>query len=158
MKFNRFSFPLIMVASLFLIFLAGSCKKEKEVPGNWVRFSLINKGEKTNWLGNDVSVQFQLGKMVLKGTNDDGSSLQLATDEAIVGTYLVEDDKALGVLNLGTGNDPLKIFAADSGSVTITTADLNTKLIQGTFELWFVNPATQEEAKAFGSFRSNINL
>lgn len=147
-----------MVASLFFIFMTGSCKKEKELPGNWVRFTLIKQGERTNWLGNDVSVQFQLGKMVLKGISDDGSSLQLATDEAITGTYLVEDDKALGVLNLGAGNDPLNIFAADSGSVTITTADLNTKLIQGTFELWFVNPATEEEATAFGSFRSNFNL
>lgn len=157
MKQNRFSFPLIMVASFFVVFLIGSCKKE-EVVGNWVRFALVKQGERTNWLGENVSVQFQLGKMVLKGTSDDGSSLQLATDEAVTGTYLVEDDQALGVLNLGTGSDPLKIFAADSGSVTITTADLNTKLIQGTFDLWFVNPATEEQARATGSFRSNFNL
>jgi hypothetical protein len=133
------------------------CKKAEE-PGDWTRMTFIFEGKRTSWAGYDVSVQFQAGRMVLTAKADDGSSVQLATDQAVVGNYRVEGDSALTVVNLSSGSDPLKIFVADTGVVSITSADLEKQLIQGVFDVQVVNLATDKRGRALGSFRTFFAL
>lgn len=157
MKKISIIFPVLLLASLMTAFFISGCKKAEE-PGNWTRMTFVYDGKRTTWAGYDVSVQFQAGKMLITGRNEDGSFLQLATDEAVVGNYLVEDDKALGSINLGGGPDPQTIFVADTGVVSITTADLERKLLQGVFDLKLENLATGKRAWAQGSFRTFFSL
>lgn len=145
---------LLLLLTVFSTFGLSSCDKDNE-PGVWMRFRVSELGRTSfDWLTDNITVQFQQERLVVTGTNADGSSVQIITDRAAEGLYMVESGEAVAVFNQGGGIDLSKIFVADSGEVVISTNDLGERLVQGTFNASFYNEPTDRTIRLNGSFRS----
>jgi hypothetical protein len=144
----------ILLITLVLLNSANiSCKKENEA-GEWMRISgLKSGGESLRWFTENVQVQFVLNGAIVTGTNADGSTLQIAVDRAVEGVFDVETSQAVVSYNSSGSLDPTKIFLGKSGTVTVSTNDLEKRLFQGAFTLTLENEVTSTEQKILGSFR-----
>jgi len=144
---------LLLITTLLLSAINISCNKADEA-GEWMRISgLKSDGENVRWFTENVTAQFILNGAIVTGTNADGSALQIAIDRAVPGVFDVASSQAVVSFN-GSGTlDPTKIFLGKSGTVTISTNDLEKRLFQGAFSLTLENELTSTEQIVSGSFR-----
>jgi hypothetical protein len=130
-----------------------SCKKDNEA-GEWMRISGLKSAEgNIRWFTEDVKVQFVLDGAIVTGTNSDGSSMQIAVARAVEGVFDIEASEAIVSYNGSGALDPTKIFVGKSGTVTVSSNDLEKKLFQGAFTMTLENELTSTQQKITGSFR-----
>lgn len=144
----------ILLITLALLSSANiSCKKDNEA-GEWMRISGLRSEEgNIRWFTEDVNVQFVLDGAVVTGTNSDGSSLQIAVNRAVEGIFDIEASEAIVSFNGSGALDPTKIFVGKSGTITVSSNDLDERLFQGAFSMTLENELTSNEIKISGSFR-----
>jgi hypothetical protein len=144
----------ILLITLVLLGSANvSCKKDNE-PGEWMRISGLKSAEgNIRWFTEDVKVQFVLDGAIVTGTNSDGSSLQIVVSKAVEGVFDIEASEALASFNGSGALDPTKLFVGKSGTVTISSNDLEKRLFQGAFTMTLENELTSTVQKITGSFR-----
>jgi hypothetical protein len=144
---------LVFLTLILLGSFHTSCKKDNE-PGDWMNINgLRNEEGNIKWFTENITVQFILDGAIITGTNSDGSTMQIAVNRAAPGVYGIAEGEALATFSAIGSLDPIQVFAATQGTVTISVNDPQSRLFQGAFNLVLANQLTDREIRISGSFR-----
>ncbi len=149
MIYNKYKVKTLLIILIGIVITTGSCDKEEDTglypEGICCQIDGVAWKEKES-----ITSMFVGGILSVKGTNVDGSSLQINMENRDIGTYIINSFTNICIYSEGSMNyTPLN---SEQGTLKVMAHDSLTRQIQGVFSFTGANSQNDRKYITDGTF------